>query len=324
MNLGLITKGANIVRFANRLALKTKYARPEIFMFAGIIGIVGGTILACKRTLLLDEIMDNAEEDIDRIQAMDALNPENTNSDYTADMAKKDLITVYTRTVFQIAKLYALPIVISAAGIISIVGGNRILRKEYVAISGAFASLTEAFKKYRKRVIAEHGPEKDRMYRFGTTYKEIEVVDKKGRLKKEKIEVLDIGVEDLYTTYFREGNPNWTGHAALDIGYLNTQFQYLTDKLVAREYLTLAEVYEALGERDKIKKYPESLYVGWVWGAEGDDYVSGGLDGFKDADGVDILTTFDGSIALEFNVNGHVEQLLNAKKMRERLMDPNS
>ena len=88
-----------------KTSLKLKKHSPEILIVAGVIGTVASTVMACKATTKLGEIMDNAKDDIEAVhEAVE--HPEDLPQKYTAEDGKKDLTIVYTQTALRVAKLH--------------------------------------------------------------------------------------------------------------------------------------------------------------------------------------------------------------------------
>ena len=90
----------------------------------------------------------------------------------------------------------------------------------------------------------------------------------------------DLGVKySPYRVIFNEANRNWTGVAEHNMLFLKCQQNYLNDRLRARDFLFLNEVYEALG----FCWTPEGQLVGWTTGdASRDKYI--GFNIFDSAD----------------------------------------
>lgn len=63
---------ANLTRTFNRTGLKLKKHSPEILLAAGIVGVVASGVMACKATLKVEEIIDDAKDKIDTIHEVSA------------------------------------------------------------------------------------------------------------------------------------------------------------------------------------------------------------------------------------------------------------
>lgn len=57
-----------ITRLANRAGLKIKKHAPDILLVAGVAGTVASTVMACKATLKVTDILDESKEQLDQIK----------------------------------------------------------------------------------------------------------------------------------------------------------------------------------------------------------------------------------------------------------------
>lgn len=96
---------------------------------------------------------------------------------------------------------------------------------------------------------------------------------------------------------FDKMNPTWEPGQDFNIFFLRCQEQYFNQKLQARGHVFLNEVFDALG----FDRTREGQLVGWVLMPENKNYVGFGLEKALD---------FDGSITLEFNVDGEIIDLI--------------
>ena len=118
----------NIKRTGYKLKFKAKKRSPEIFIVAGVFGTIASTVMACKATTKLQDITDDAKDQIDSVHEA-AEHPENLPEEYTEKDATRDLTIIYTQTGMKIAKLYAPAIITGTLSIASIITSHNILRK---------------------------------------------------------------------------------------------------------------------------------------------------------------------------------------------------
>ena len=143
-----------VTRSLHKVGFKFKKHSPEILVVTGVIGIVTSTVMACKATTKVNDIVAESKETIDKIH--DCVGKDLHTSDgeeYTQEVANKDLAIVYTQTAWKFVKLYGPSVLIGAASIGCMVGSNRILRKRNVALAAALTTVEKSFKDYRGRVI---------------------------------------------------------------------------------------------------------------------------------------------------------------------------
>lgn len=302
-----------LTRSINKVGFKIKKHSPEILVVAGVVGTVASVVLACRATLKVHEVLDEAKETVDVIHktAEEHANDDTTEvAVYTQEDAKKDLTIVYAQTGWKLTKLYGPAVITGALGIGCMLAANNILRKRNVALAASLAGVMSDFKEYRGRVIDRFGKEMDRELRYNIKAKEIEerVVDEEGNetVVTKTVEVVDPNLaHSLYSVVFCEGNLGWTRNAELNKVFLIQQQNYANDRLKARGYLTLNEVYEMIGAQTT--KYGQ--IAGWVYtedGSVGDNFVDFGMFDVANEKACDFINGIEKSIILDFNCIGNI------------------
>ena len=309
-----------VTRAFHNVGFTFKKHSPEILVAAGVIGAVTSTIMACKATLKLNDILEESKETIDKInEASGAISEEWT---YTEEDAKKDLTLVYVQTGLKIAKLYGPAVIVGGLSITSILTSHKILKTRNLALAAAYTTIDNTFKEYRGRVVERFGEAIDRELRYNIVAKEVDVIttDENGEEKVEK-RVVNYGKESEYGGYARYfeqysrdengklvPNPNWQSNNEYNLMFLKCQERYANDILQARGRLFLNEVYRMLG----IPESQEGQIVGWIYDEAnpiGDNYVDFGL--FKDQlTFSDFVYGNDNGILLDFNVDGNIWSLM--------------
>lgn len=288
------------------LVLK-KYS-PEILTAAGVIGTVGSTVLACKATLKVEDILDEAKKKSNLINAVHNGEIE-VDAEYTDKDYSKDLLVNRTQTAVKLIKLYGPAISLGALSIAAILGGQHILRKRNVAVMAAYKLCEESFNNYRSRVKEELGEEKDRQFYYGITEETVKekVKSKDGKIKTvtKKVEKTPDHLCSQYARFFDEANPNWDKSPEQNMYFLKMVQNQMNDKLQARGHVFLNEVYDALG----FERSEAGQFVGWI--RNRDNTAMEASDGYID------FNIFDGknyakrafvngderSILLDFNVD---------------------
>ncbi len=308
MKTEFVTKAS---RSLHKVGFKLKKHSPEILAVVGVAGTVTSGVLACKATLKVNDIVDEAKETIETVH--DAVENHRHTSDgeeYTEEVAKKDLTIVYVQTGVKFVKLYGPALALGVASIGCMIGSNHILRKRNIALAAAFKAVDTSFKEYRGRLIDKFGKELDRELRFGTKAKEIEetVVDEEGKETtiKKTVEVADPNVtHSIYSIPWYEGNAGYTKNAELNKVFLIQQQNYANDKLKLNGILTLNEVYDMLGANRT--KYGQ--IAGWVYTEDcsaGDNFVDFGIFDPNNPGACDFLIGNERAIILDFNCIGNV------------------
>lgn len=302
---------ASVSRSLYKVGFKLKKHSPEILIVTGVIGIVTSTVMACKATTKVNDIVDETKNMVDKIH--DAVENKKHTSDgeeYTQEVANKDLTIVYAQTGLKFVKLYGPAVAIGIASIGCIVGSNHILRKRNIALAAALTAMETSFKEYRGRLIDRFGKDLDRELRFGIKAKEVEekVVDEKGKetTVTKTVEVVDPNaIHSIYSVVFCEGNSGWTRNAELNKVFLIQQQNYANDKLKLNGVLTLNEVYDMIGA-------PRTAYgqiAGWVYTDDssiGDNFVDFGIFDVNNEKACDFVNGYEKSIILDFNCIGNI------------------
>lgn len=302
---------ANLTRTFNRTGLKLKKHSPEILLAAGVVGVVASGVMACKATLKVEEIIDDAKHKIDTIHEVSA-DPTMAEK-YSEEDSKKDLAIVYTQTAVKLIKLYGPSVALAGVSLGCMIGSNRILNKRNVALAAAYTAVDKGFKEYRGRVIERFGKELDKELKYGIKAKEIEEVsvDEKGKevSTKSTVEVMDPNNYSPYSIIFDDGNAGWDPDPELTKYFLIQQQNWANDRLKAKGHLFLNEVYDMLGA----KRTKAGAQVGWVYDEKnpvGDNYVDFGIFDIYNPKSRDFVNGYEKVIVLDFNVDGVILDLI--------------
>lgn len=303
-----------IISKATRLLSSAQYQvkkhSPEILMVAGIAGTIVGTVLACKATTKVSEIIEEKNKAIDDVHTC----LENKEIEYTEEDSKKDLTIIYAQTGVKLFKLYAPAIGVMALSFASIIAGHKVLKKRNVAIAAAYAAIDKGFKQYRKNVIEEFGEGVDQQMRFGLKSKEVKKKGKDGKTVKETEYYIDPEGNPLdniseYARFFDAASENFAKDPEYNMMFLRRQQDYANEMLKARGHLFLNEVYDLLD----IPRSKAGQVVGWVYdkngNTKGDNYVDFGL--YRNDQGTRrFVNGLEYNILLDFNVDGVIYDLI--------------
>ena len=302
---------STLSRSFHKVGFKFKKHSPEILAVTGVVGIVTSAVMACKATIKVNDIVNEAKETVDKIHESVGKGLHTSDGEeYTEEVAKKDLTIVYAQTGLKFVKLYGPSVALGITSIACMLGSNRILRKRNLALAAALTNVATSFKEYRGRLVDRFGKDVDRELRFGIKAKEVEetVVDKDGNetTVTKTVEVVDPNTaHSLYSIVFCEGNTGWTRNAELNKVFLIQQQNWANDKLKMNGVLTLNEVYDMVGA-------PRTAYgqiAGWVWtedGTIGDNFVDFGLFDVNNEKACDFINGREKSIILDFNCIGNI------------------
>lgn len=303
-----------IISKATRLLSSAQYQvkkhSPEILMVAGIAGTIVGTVLACKATTKVSEIIEEKNKAVDDVHTC----LEDKEIEYTEEDSKKDLTIIYAQTGVKLFKLYAPAIGVMALSFASIIAGHKVLKKRNVAIAAAYAAIDKGFKQYRKNVIEEFGEGVDQQMRFGLKSKEVKKKGKDGKTVKETEYYIDTEGNPLdniseYARFFDAASENFAKDPEYNMMFLRRQQDYANEMLKARGHLFLNEVYDLLD----IPRSKAGQVVGWVYdkngNTKGDNYVDFGL--YRNDQGTRrFVNGLEYNILLDFNVDGVIYDLI--------------
>lgn len=299
---------------ATRLLSSTQYQvkkhSPEILMVAGIAGTIVGTVLACKATTKVSEIIEEKNKNVEDVHT--CLNDKEI--EYTEEDSKRDLTIIYAQTGVKLFKLYAPAIGVMALSFASIIYGHKVLKKRNVAIAAAYAAIDKGFKQYRKNVIEEFGESVDQQMRFGLKSKEVKKKDKDGKTVKETEYYIDPDSNPLdniseYARFFDATSNNFEKDPEYNMMFLRSQQDYANEMLKSRGHLFLNEVYDLLD----IPRSRAGQVVGWVYDKDGntngDNYVDFGL--YRNDQGTRrFINGLEYNILLDFNVDGVIYDMI--------------
>ena len=297
-----------------KTGLKLKKHSPEILVGVGIVGVVSSTIMACKATTKLDEVLAEPKDKIEKIHEL-MENPDMVpeGKEYTEEDGKKDLTIMYTQSAIKVIRLYAPAVALGSLSIAAILGGHHILRKRNVALAAAYATIDKSFKDYRGRVIERFGAELDKELKYNIKAAEVEetVVDEKGKEKKVKntVNVADPNVYSEYSKFFDESCPGFTKDPEYNLMFLKDQQRYANDLLKSKGYLFLNDVYEMLG----IPRTQAGQIVGWIYDEKnpiGDNFVDFGIYDLHKEANRDFVNGYERVILLDFNVDGDILDMI--------------
>ena len=295
----------NLTRGLSRLGLKLKKHSPEILMVTGTIGVVTSAVMACKATLKVNDILEETKQDVDKINGV--LENEEYADKYSEEDSKRDLLIVYAQTGIKLAKLYAPSVILGTLSLGAMITSNNILRKRNVALAAAYTVLDKGFKDYRSNVIERFGEKIDKELKHNIKAKTFETVtvDENGKEKKTKEEVNICDEISDFARFFDEGSRYFTKDPEYNLMFLKNQERYANDKLKAKGYLFLNDVYRMLD----IPETKAGQIVGWIYDEKcpnGDNYVDFGIYNTNREKSRDFVNGYEKVILLDFKVDGNI------------------
>jgi len=291
----ILEKGSAL---AAMTAFRFRKYGPEIALAAGAIAVVSGCVLACRQTLYVEGIVDEAKEKIDTIKASVGKDTQDPNTGelipYTQELANKDLTTVYFQTGAKFIKNYIVPITLITGGMALMVGGHVVLLKRTIALGSALAAVRNDFWKYRQNVIADQGVAKDTEYRVGKVVDGATVVktemDENGELKtteeKEKI-FQSAGLKNKLSFFYENCGEYSKRDANANFNWARQVQDWAQRRLYTKHIVFLDEVADQFDYQYSSPEERKLFHeAGWVYKHNGtavDNLIDLGLTEIKNA-----------------------------------------
>lgn len=274
-----------IHRSFGRNVLRAKKQSPHIFFAAGVIGVAGSTVLACRATLKLEATLDDIKADIEKVKVTERL---------TEQEKSRVLMIKYARGVGKLGKLYGPTIILGTASISALAGSHVQMTRRNSALTATLALVTQAYDDYRIRVREELGEERELEIYRAIREEEVEIDG-----KKQMVQVGDPNRHSPYARCFDEASSEWQKSAEFNRIFIQCQQNYLNHVLQARGHVFLNEVYDALG----LERSRAGAVVGWLSDGVGDGYIDFGIFEVHNAR---FINNQERSVWLDFNVDGTI------------------
>lgn len=217
---------------------------PDILMFAGKIGVVAGTVYACKKTLKLPEVNEIAA---DRMKFAKA--------DYAENGKKSVVIKAICQNAVDYTKLYIGPAIIEVASLHAISRGYSITKKNYITAAGVAGTFVNAYYKLNQNLIDECGEETANRIKNGIETRTIEKLvtnEKTGKEKKVKEKTVYINPErctDPFSVIFDNTHYKWVNEPDFYhiVDYLVTCFRVAQNEYDQKGAITFNRVLDIFG-----------------------------------------------------------------------------
>jgi hypothetical protein len=287
-----------VVNKFGRQLLHVQKSSPQVMFVGGVAAGLASTILACRATLKLSDKLAETEELRDKSIALYA---DGANADYTEKQHHKDLTVLKVRTILNVTKLYAPSAGLAMLSVSLLTGSHVTLNRRNASLTAAYASVDQAFQKYRQRVTDQLGENADRDFRYGTEVAKESVEGTDGKKKTVTHTRVSNEQPSQYARFFDESCNDWKRNPEYNRAFLHCQQTYFNEMLRARGHVFLNEVYDALG----LPRSQAGAVVGWVLDKQGDNFVDFGIfDDLTNPRVRDFVNGHEYSILLDFNVDG--------------------
>ena len=150
----------------------TKKHLPDILVGIGVVGVIGGTVIACRDTKKLEPVLEEHKEQMDLIHKIaeeGEIKDQETGevAPYTEQDKRRDTALTYFKTSLKVARVYLPSGAIISGSLACILGSHKILNKRNLGLTAAYTGIAETFKEYRQNIIEKYGEEADVEARFG-------------------------------------------------------------------------------------------------------------------------------------------------------------
>lgn len=243
-------KASNMV---GRAVFTSKKYAPDAGMVLGTVGVVVGTVWACKQTLTVNTIIDAHKENLQKID--DVINHRvelKEGAVYTEKDRKHDLYVTYMQTSLSLVKHYFVPAAIEVASLLAMHASYGTQKKNAARNATLLAAVTKELNDYRQRWQNEVGPEKEQEMFYDLKKKEVveETTDKKGNTKTEAKSAVDKTTAKLPFSsrlFFPENNFLASEDPQKNLLFFTQNERYFNDLLKLRGYVEGNEVLRRLG-----------------------------------------------------------------------------
>lgn len=277
-----------VTKVIARQALVTGANAPKALFVVGVAGTVASTVLACRATLKLDEVLGETKGDLFVANSIE-------NEDYSESDRSHDKVIIYARGIVGVVRLYAPAVLVGGVSIAALTKSHNLLQERNVALTAAYAAIDRAYSSYRGQVIEKYGEEEDYELRQKAAVGELATVDG-GEIVPKKV---DPNTHSQYARFFDEYSSSWSNEPEYNLYFLKCQQNFCNDILRARGHLFLNEVYDML----KIQRSRAGAVVGWILDEDNDNYVDFGIF-TNEGEPRNFVNGREGSILLDFNVDG--------------------
>lgn len=307
----LNTLSNSITMMIGRTKTFTKQNSAELLLVGGAIGVVTGTVMACKATLKVNDILDSHKEEKEKILTVSA---DESYPEYTENDAKNDLKTLTIKTAVSCIACYAPAVLLEAFSIGTIFASNHIMRQRNAALAASCATIEAAYKKYRERVVERFGKDVDEELYYGLTTekKKVTKVDSETGEKTKEIETKTTLQQQFacspYAQIFDERALEFYQDDGSNMFMLKQREKEASVRLKASGVLSLNEVYDMIG----LPATDIGLTHGWIYekdNPDGDNEVQFDLRHVYIKD--EITGEEERVILIDFNCDGYIYGRIN-------------
>lgn len=234
---------------------------PTIGVGVGVAAVVGGTVWACAKTLVVfDDVLKfdkMVKEDI-RCRLADP------KDDFDEEDARKARARETVQNVGRVVRAYTGPTIVLGCGIGLILVSHKVMSGRVAAMTAAAETAQLSYSRLKGRVREKLG---DKAWR--ELNEPVVREDTGPKVREDGTRVVAPEFIDAYGGTFEPGNPNYSGSMDVDRLFLKCQERYANDILQARGHFFLNELYDMLG----MPHTSAGAVCGWLKDGSGDGYI---------------------------------------------------
>ena len=306
MNATMVKILQSATQTTAHIAQVAKIKSPVILLTVGVVGVITSAVLIGRTSYLkAADIMEEHNDKLDLITERDELGK------FTEKELGKEYLATNLQTAWNFTTAYAIPVTLGVISIGLMIKSNSILAARNGRLFAAYVGLQEAFNRYRRNIIEEHGTEADARAKLG--YKKVEVIEEDGSVV-EKLVATQAGNSLECSLFVYDTDTLWVPGSMRMTVYAYEQARLNLQRRFDRKgHLFMNEVYETL--------HKDQTALGAINGwskAKGDTVISFGEEFYKLVHSDDAcMAHVDDCILLDFNFSGEILSTFDLKKKIE-------
>lgn len=319
----------SIIHGAKVVGKKLKAKSPTILVVTGTIGLVVAGVTACRQTHKeLDKVLEEHKKEVQALKDIrdgKVVLKDITTEQYAAEKYKKHLTHVYLKTICKLGKVYAVPFLLAALSVTSILTGHGILNKWHLNAVAECYAIRETLNDYRERVKGKIGPEAEKLLFLDAekgivTDKEID--DEGNETQESRESLIGTGVPNSYTYEISEATMRSFYHFNHPRTIETMMSHRLTD---ANNHMELHDIFFISDfmrhhwKDEYLMQRPEVFSDGWMRNNPLTDHQIDEVAPIQ-ADLVRIADDVHGKPrwTITFNAQGNVVNAVSAKRNKDR------
>lgn len=267
---------------------------PVLCLGAGVAGVIGGVVLACKATRKSDAVINEFHEYETYCEGLVG-KPCSDGTTYSEEDKNNDIKNEKIKTGVKVAKNYILAVLIIAASIGFICGGYKIKSNRAARLASTLNAVLIGEKAYRQRVASVIGDEAERELYYG---KHTEV-DEEGNT------IVTYEVPKTGLAYvFDDSNVNFGRSNTMNAKWLCNIYQQLYRRYETIGHIFIIDILKELGDHEEDINFSDLRCAktwGWKkgvtddmdWGVVFDEFIERAKSNeFDNMDAISVILDF--------------------------------